>query len=232
MRSMPMTGSAMIATKTLSYSQTARSPMDYLNSFLLLAGVHLLAVASPGPDFAVVLKHSIQYGRRAALWTSTGVGLGILVHVGYCLMGLGLVISQSILMFTVLKYLAAAYLLWIGIQALRSRPQAAGETRLEPAAQLRDLRALKIGFITNVLNPKATLFFLSLFTLVVAPGTPLGVQTFFGLYMALATLLWFAALSLLFSQARVRRWFLRLGHWFDRAIGGVLVALSARVALD
>lgn len=206
--------------------------MEYLNIFLLLAGVHLLAVASPGPDFALVLKHSIQYGRRTALFTSLGVGLGILVHISYCLLGLGLIISQSILVFTALKYLAAAYLLWIGIQALRSQPQSAEQQAFASRAPLADARALKIGFITNVLNPKATLFFLSLFTLVIAPETPLPVQAGLGLYMTVATILWFSGLSLFFSQARVRNWFLRLGHWFDRAIGGVLIALGARVALD
>ena len=88
------------------------------------------------------------------------------------------------------------------------------------------------GFVTNGLNPKATLFFLSLFTLVISPQTPLLVQAGYGLYLALATAVWFCAVALLFSQARVRRGFVRLGHWFDRLMGAVLVGLGIKVAFS
>jgi threonine/homoserine/homoserine lactone efflux protein len=65
---------------------------EYWLEFLTIASVHLLAVASPGPDFAIVLKHSISYGRRAAIVTSIGVGVGILIHVAYSLLGIGILI--------------------------------------------------------------------------------------------------------------------------------------------
>ncbi|AZZ97016.1 LysE family transporter [Pseudoalteromonas sp. R3] len=204
----------------------------YLDEFILIALAHFFAVASPGPDFAVVLKQSISFGRRNALMTSAGVGLGILVHVTYCLLGVALLLSQSPELFNVFKYLAGAYLAYMGVQALRAT--AAPASQQNDAAQLVQesaFSALRRGFLVNALNPKATLFFLSLFTLVIDPDTPQSVQLFYGLYMAVATWLWFSSLSLVLSKAAVRRFFQRAGHWFDRAIGVVLLLLALRLVI-
>ncbi|MDZ7889208.1 MAG: LysE family transporter [Pseudomonas sp.] len=204
----------------------------YWTEFLTVALVHLLAVASPGPDFAIVLRESVSNGRHAGIWTALGVGSGILLHVGYCLLGIGLIVSQSIVLFNLLKWLAAAYLIYIGIRALQARPADPASAELAPLAARSPRAAFVRGFVTNGLNPKATLFFLSLFTLVISPQTPLLVQAGYGLYLALATAVWFCAVALLFSQARVRRGFVRLGHWFDRLMGAVLVGLGIKVAFS
>jgi RhtB (resistance to homoserine/threonine) family protein len=204
----------------------------YWTEFLTVALVHLLAVASPGPDFAIVLRESVSNGRHAGIWTALGVGSGILLHVGYCLLGIGLIVSQSIVLFNLLKWLAAAYLIYIGIRALQARPADPASVELAPLAARSPRAAFVRGFVTNGLNPKATLFFLSLFTLVISPQTPLLVQAGYGLYLALATAVWFCAVALLFSQARVRRGFVRLGHWFDRLMGAVLVGLGIKVAFS
>ena len=204
----------------------------YWTEFLTVALVHLLAVASPGPDFAIVLRESVSNGRHAGIWTALGVGSGILLHVGYCLLGIGLIVSQSIVLFNLLKWLAAAYLIYIGIRALQARPADPAGAELAPLATRSPRAAFARGFVTNGLNPKATLFFLSLFTLVISPQTPLLVQAGYGLYLALATAVWFCAVALLFSQTRVRRGFVRLGHWFDRLMGAVLVGLGIKVAFS
>ncbi|MGL4318808.1 MAG: LysE family translocator [Pseudomonas sp.] len=203
----------------------------YWAEFLTVALIHLLAVASPGPDFAIVVRESVAHGRRAGTWTAVGVGSGIFVHVGYSLLGIGLIVSQSIVLFNALKWLAAAYLFYIGIKALRAKP--AGEGALEVAVDraARSPRgAFMTGFVTNGLNPKATLFFLSLFTVVINPHTPLLVQAGYGVYLACATALWFCLVALLFSQQRVRAGFSRMGHWFDRLMGVVLVGLGIKLA--
>lgn len=203
----------------------------YWAEFLTVALIHLLAVASPGPDFAIVVRESVAHGRRAGTWTALGVGTGIFVHVGYSLLGIGLIVSQSIVLFNALKWLAAAYLFYIGIKTLRARPAAAGALEaLGETGERSPRSAFMTGFITNGLNPKATLFFLSLFTVVINPHTPLSVQAGYGLYLAAATALWFCLVALLFSQARVRAGFARLGHWFDRLMGAVLVGLGVKLA--
>lgn len=205
----------------------------YWTEFFTVALIHLLAVASPGPDFAIVVRESVAFGRRAGIFTALGVGTGIFVHVAYSLLGIGLIVSQSIVLFNALKWLAAAYLLYIGIKALRAKPAdpARAELSLEQAA--RSPRAAFVtGFVTNGLNPKATLFFLSLFTVVIDPHTPLTVQAGYGLYLALATALWFCLVAMLFSQPRVRAGFTRLGHWFDRLMGAVLIGLGVKLAFS
>ncbi|MEC4088464.1 MULTISPECIES: LysE family transporter [Pseudoalteromonas] len=204
----------------------------YLDEFVLIALAHFFAVASPGPDFAVVLKQSISFGRRNALMTSAGVGLGILVHVTYCLLGVALLLAQSPELFNVFKYLAGAYLAYMGIQALRASANPASQQAATPSATEESaMQALRRGFLVNALNPKATLFFLSLFTLVIDPGTPQSVQILYGLYMAVATWLWFSSLSMVLSKATVRSFFQRAGHWFDRGIGVILLLLALRVIL-
>ena len=100
---------------------------QYIQEFLVIALVHLLAVASPGPDFAIVLKQSIQYGRRTALYTSAGIGAGILVHVIYSLVGIGLIIANTPELLTALKYIAAAYFLYIAWHGLRAKPPEANK---------------------------------------------------------------------------------------------------------
>lgn len=206
--------------------------MTFWTEFLTIALVHLLAVASPGPDFAMVLRQSIVSGRRPAIYTSIGIGAGILVHVCYCLLGLGLVISRSVMLFNLVKLVGAVYLLYVGWQSLRARPAAADDLDCRTEApRLPAARALRIGFLTNVLNPKATLFFLSLFSLVIKPETPLWAQLLYGLYMAVATGLWFSALSILLTRPAVRGFFSRFGHWAERVMGAVLLALGVRLAL-
>lgn len=203
---------------------------DYGVEFLQVAGAHLLAVASPGPDFALVLRQSVAHGRRTALWTSAGIGAAILVHVGGALLGLGLLVRGSDFWFAVVKYAGAGYLAWIGWQALRARP-AEPEPGNGPAARVpAGGGAFATGFLTNVLNPKAALFFLSLYALVVSPATPRVLQAAYGAWMAVATAGWFSLVALLFTQEPVRRRYRRHGHWIDRALGLVLLAFAATVA--
>lgn len=204
----------------------------YLNEFLLVALVHLLAVMSPGPDFAVVIRNSVNAGRQAGLMTAAGIGTGILIHVCYSLLGIGLIVSQSVWLFNLLKLLAAAYLIYIGVRALRAQPQGSAIDSACSTVKMAPRQAFLNGFITNGLNPKATLFFLSLFTVIISAQTPLMVQAGYGLYLAFATGTWFVLVAVLFSQPRVRRGFARLGHWFDRLMGVVLIGLGLHLVLS
>ena len=201
---------------------------SYWSEFSQVALAHLLAVASPGPDFAIVLRQSLDRGRGPALRTSLGIAAGILVHVTWAVLGLGLLLQGSRAWFDVVRFAGAAYLAWIGVQALRSRPR---QDPGPPAAGAAPSRgAFRAGLFTNLLNPKATLFFISLFALVVRPETPRWVQAGYGLWMALATGAWFSLVALFFTRDAVRRRFLRHGHWIDRALGVLFLAFAASLA--
>ncbi|MBC7193682.1 LysE family transporter [Marinobacter sp.] len=204
---------------------------DYRAEFATVAIVHLLAVASPGPDFAIMIRQALLQSRRNALLSAVGIGTGIFVHITYSLLGIGIIIQQSLTLFSILKLIGALYLTWIAIQCLRSNAGAIHvDTDNTPAQS--GFAAFRLGFLTNVLNPKATLFFVSLFSVVISPGTPVGVQAAYGLYMALATGLWFALVARFFTLPRVRRAFGRFGHWLDRLMGGVLLALAGQLLLS
>ncbi len=203
----------------------------YVSEFLLIAVVHFLAMASPGPDFAMVVRQSVAHGRNVATWTSLGIGTGILLHVGYSLLGIGVVVSQSIVAFTIMKFAGAAYLIYIGIQSLCAGPrESAAMNTGTPVNTLAPGRAYRAGFLTNALNPKVTLFFLSLFTVVIDSATPIYIQAFYGVYMAIVTMVWFVFLSMLLGHWRVRALFRRFGHWIERATGLILITLGARLA--
>jgi RhtB (resistance to homoserine/threonine) family protein len=206
---------------------------EYGLEFLTIASVHLLAVASPGPDFAIVLKHSISFGRRAAIITSIGIGVGILIHVAYSLLGIGILIKTTPLLFQAFSYVAAAYLLFLGWGSIRSpAPKISNNVEVEKVVQLiTDTKAFMVGFLTNGLNPKATLFFLSVFAVVVSVDTPNVVKLAYGLYLALATGTWFCVLSLLLSSKKVTQFMGKKGHWFDRVMGVVLILLAIRLVL-
>ena len=97
-----------------------------LDQLLVIVSVTFLVMLSPGPDMVLVLRHTFVGGRRAGLQTSMGILSGNLVHITYCVLGIGLLISQSILAFSALKYAAAAYLIYLGIMSFRS-----GDKRLD-----------------------------------------------------------------------------------------------------
>lgn len=211
-----------------------------MQEFLLVAGIHLLAVMSPGPDFAMVVRNSLVYSRRTGILAAVGLGLGILLHVFYSLLGIGLIISQSVVLFNTIKLVGAAYLIYIGVKSLFAKKESAKEIESELQEEFsgeqakKDLstwQAVRMGFLTNALNPKATLFFLALFTQVINPETALGVKAIYGLEMSVVTFAWFAVVALLLTHRRVNKAFAGVKHYVERFFGAVLIALGIKVAL-
>lgn len=206
-----------------------------MRELLLVAGIHLLAVMSPGPDFAMVLRNSVVYSRRVGVLAAVGLGLGILLHVTYSLLGIGLVISQSVLLFNVIKYLGALYLIYIGIKSLFAKKESKPETGSELTQvkkKMSDFEAIRMGFLTNALNPKATLFFLALFTQVINPDTATVIKMLYGLEMSLATVAWFAFVALTLTHRHIQKVFVRFRHNLERAFGVALVGLGIKVAVS
>ena len=202
-----------------------------MTELLAVVTITLLAVISPGPDFAMVSRNSLLLSRRAGVLTACGIGAGVVIHVSYTLVGVGVLIQQSLWLFTLLKAIGAAYLIYLGVSMLRHAGAAAAAPSQADTAATSDFAALKIGFLTNVLNPKTTIFIVSLFMQVVNPQTPLSVQIGYGLFIAVAHILWFAAVALLFSAPGVNARLLRLRKGIDRAFGGLLIAFGALLAV-
>lgn len=211
--------------------------MSYIEQFFLIAAVHLLAVASPGPDLAIILKQSIRYDRRTAIYTSFGIATGILLHVTYSLIGIGLIIASDERLFTALKYLAASYFCYIAWHSLRAKkPEVIGDESQNVDSVIDDIpspkKAFFTGFLVNGLNVKATLFFVSLFSVIIIPETPFAIKLSYGLYMTVATAAWFIFLSYLLTQTSVRSLLQVKGYLLDRLMGAVLLFLAIQLVLS
>ena len=197
---------------------------------LAVATITILAVISPGADFAMVTRNSMILSRRAGVLTATGISLGVLVHVAYSMAGIGLLIAKSIVLFSLIKFAGAAYLIYLGFTMLRATKADPTEAA-NSVAPLSDLAALKIGFFTNALNPKTTLFVVALFTQVISPSTPVAVQLGYGAFMSLAHFVWFALVAYAFSSDAARRFVVSSRHIIERSIGAALVALGLGLAM-
>ena len=202
-----------------------------LNEFILLSIAHIIAVASPGADFAVVVKNTLRSGRNIGMMTAIGIGSGISIHLIYTLLGIALILSQSPVLFNTIKIIGAVYLLWIAWQAFHSRAKTA-QTHTESHIEMTAFQAFRQGFITNVFNPKVTVFFLVLFTNIVSQETPIFIQSLFGLWLVLYTMFWFVLVAWVFSRQKVLAWYESHGHDVDWGMGAFLVFIAVKLIFD
>ncbi|UPA24175.1 LysE family translocator [Shinella oryzae] len=209
---------------------------SYLLELASLMAIFSFAIVSPGADLAMVMRQSLVHGRRAAIVTSFGVGASLMFHVTYTILGLGLIISQSIYLFNIVKWCGVAYLIYIGIKALRAGKAdlslEAVEGREGAKSDQSALRAFGLGFLANALNPKAVFFFLSIFSTVVSAHTPIAVKFGYGLVMATCLIAWFVGVSLFMTTPRMRTAFSRASQWIDRTSGLVFIALGIKLATE
>ena len=202
----------------------------YANEFLIVGTVTLLAAMSPGPDFIVVMRNSLTYSLRTGVFTAVGIALGLAIHVLYSLIGIGFIIAQSIVLFTLTKYVGAAYLMYIGYQALTTKSQHA-TNEIRTKTDISGFKAIRIGFLTNVLNPKATIFFLGLFTQVIDPATPLRIQVLYGAEIMIVGGAWFVVLAFMVNRKHVRSLVARTQHRIEQVMGAALILLGVKLGL-
>ena len=159
------------------------------------------------------------------------MGTSLLFHIGYTILGIGIIVSKSLFLFAMLKWAGAAYLIYLGIKALREPALMIDENQdADAQARLPAWKLFATGFVTNALNPKPVLFFLSLFSALVSPHTPALVQASYGFGMATSLILWFVGVSFVFTSKPVRQKFVKLGAWFNRATGVLFIGLGLRLA--
>jgi RhtB (resistance to homoserine/threonine) family protein len=206
--------------------------MSHTAEFLSLMAVFLVAAVTPGADFACVMRESVVHGRRAGVLAAIGVGSAIMVHVAYTVLGIGLVVAHSVVAFTIVKWAGAAYLVWLGVKSFRAPAPTLPISGAHDPASRPLHRSLTIGAMTNLLNPKATLFFVSLFSTIVSPDTSVALQFGYGAAMSVVLAAWFTIVAVFLTTGAARAAFARAGRWFNRATGLVLIGLGLRVALQ
>ncbi|MFL2595940.1 MAG: LysE family translocator [Flavobacteriaceae bacterium] len=164
--------------------------------------IHLVALISPGPDFVVACRNTLLYSRTIGIYTAIGFGLGILVHISYAVFGLSWLIANHAFVFAIIQYMGAAYLIYIGILSLRDFESKVESNTTASPHSMAAVKAVRMGFITNVLNPKATLFFLSLFSSMLTPAVSNSSLIALSILLVGSTMLWFSIVALLISHPR------------------------------
>ena len=196
--------------------------------FLTVAILHLFAVASPGPDFVLITRQSLRYNRKVAIWTSLGIGTGILFHSLLAITGLVLLITSNELFSIILKIIGSLYLLYLGFNSiLRSKEESNIEEEITNTYKLNGFLA---GLITNITNIKAILFFITVFSVVLDTGNNLYLLLY-GAYMALATFIWFSIISFVFTSEGFKGRFSSFLSLFEKIIGFTLILLSLQILI-
>lgn len=196
-----------------------------------LAILGVLIVISPGADFVLVLKNSINQGRKAGIWTAIGVSLAICVHIGYSMLGISYLISQNQMLFNVVRYAGSAYLIYLGIKGIISAGNCA-EIEKVTENHIKVSQFLAQGFLCNVLNPKTMLFFLSIFSQVITPDTSEShTALMYGVYMIVLHGVWFSIVAVLFTSEVLQARLLKMKKKLNQMCGVGLCSFGAMLAI-
>ncbi|QYK00224.1 LysE family translocator [Shewanella psychrotolerans] len=198
---------------------------------LSLAVIHTVALASPGPDFALVVKLATQTQRKTALAAALGLAVAITLHTLLSLTGISLIIKSAENLYIAVQLIGAAYLAWMGLGAIH-----------EAVTHWRDKKQLKIittshhkltalqGFIqglsTNLLNPKAMVFFITLFSTLISPTVNLETKAAITLLMFLLSLSWFSLIALVLSKPAIQQKMQRATPMINLITGLLFVSVT------
>ncbi|MGM3182186.1 threonine export protein RhtC [Dickeya oryzae] len=202
--------------------------------FLTVALVHLIALMSPGPDFFFVSQTAMSRSRREALMGVLGITLGVLVWAAIALLGLHLLLERMAWLHRIVTVGGGVYLCWMGWQLLRSalRQRAHPEDGTVEVVLPQRGKTFMRGLLTNLSNPKALIYFGSVFSLFV--GDDVGAAARWGLFtlISLETLLWFSVVALVFALPVMRRGYQRLAKWVDGLAGALFTGFGIHLIMS
>ena len=205
-----------------------------IHEFWLFIVSGLLLNVTPGPDMAYIVGRSVQLGRRGGAVAALGISTGCLVHVFAAAIGLSALLAASSAAFALVKWAGAAYLCFIGVKMLLSRPPAPTDDAVTASGEMSLRQVFWQGWLTDVLNPKVALFFLAFLPQFVAADSPHKTAAFLllGLIFIFNGMLWCLGVAAFAASAagRIRRSGRALA-WINRALGGLFVYLGVRVAM-
>src|SRR5690242_3996481 len=203
-----------------------------MNLFLTIAVVHLIALLSPGPDFFFVSQTAVSRSRKQALFGVLGITLGITLWSALALLGLQLVLHRLAWLQRLVAMAGGLYLAWMGLRMLRGAFSHAPVPPGQPAAPPGGERAaLRAGLLTNLANPKAMVYFGSVFSAFL--GDQVGASMRWALWALIVTetFVWFALVAAFFALPGMRRGYLRLARWIDGLAGAVFIAFGLHLIL-
>ena len=196
--------------------------------FITVALLHLFAVASPGPDFFLIARQSTLYGRDISIWASLGISIGILMHSFLSIAGIYVLLSLYPDFIFYMKIIASLYIASIGVRTLLVNNQ----IEISSLSDQKNITATKsfvMGFFTNALNPKAFLFFIMVFTLISNTNPSNETKILLGIYMAVATFIWFTLISISFSKISKGEFIKKNLPYLEKIIGVILILIALQI---
>ena len=196
--------------------------------FITVALLHLFAVASPGPDFFLIARQSTLYGRDISIWASLGISIGILMHSFLSIVGIYVLLSLYPDFIFYMKIIASLYIASIGVRTLLVNSQ----IEISPLSDQKNITATKsfvMGFFTNALNPKAFLFFIMVFSLISNTNPSNETKILLGIYMAVATFIWFTLISISFSKISKGEFIKKNLPYLEKIIGVILILIALQI---
>lgn len=196
--------------------------------FFTVALMHLFAVASPGPDFFLISRQSILYGKNISIWASLGISMGILMHSLLSIAGIYMILSLYPYLLFYMKIIASLYIAFLGIRTL----MISNNIKIDISANKIDISFFKsffTGFLTNALNPKAFLFFIMVFALISNTTESLVIKMALGVYMSVATFIWFTFISISFAKISQGAVIKKIIPYLEKIVGVLLILISLQI---
>lgn len=198
-----------------------------LSLFVTVAVVQIVALASPGPDFFFISQTAASQSRRDAFKGVIGITLAVAIWAAVALLGLNLILKQMAWLHQLILLAGGAYLMWMGIQMIKSarQPQSVG-AEVTPVTSSRKKNIFLRGLLTNLSNPKAIIYFGSIFSLIVGDDVSSATRTAIFILIVAETLIWFSLVATLFSLPWVKAKYQKLAKWIDGIAGTLFVAFG------
>ncbi len=208
--------------------------MNEASILATLAGVHFIALMSPGPDVALVVQNATRYGRQTGVYIALGLSFGILLHSLLSLTGVSYLVHQQPVLFAILQFCGGSYLLYLGVGALkatfRNWKRTSSTPKEDSALLLSNKRqAFSRGFMTNILNPKALVFFVSLMSTLVPASMSLTGKSIALLILWGLSLVWFATLAWMLSTKHLQAKLHSVSHYIDILCGAVFSLIGSMI---
>ncbi|MBL0646310.1 LysE family translocator [Aeromonas caviae] len=201
-----------------------------LTSWLALAAICVMGAISPGPSLALIIRNTVQGGQGHGVATALGHGLGVGIYALITALGLAILITQTPLLFDLIRYGGAAFLAWLGIKALLARP-AGGEAGKEGGHPPRGRQGAFEGFMVAFLNPQLAIFFIALFSQFVHADTGWREGGIMMLTAGGIDALWYVLVALVLSRGPVLAWLKAKSTVIDKVSGLVLLGLALKVVI-
>lgn len=206
-----------------------------MNNYHLIVSilvVHVLAWFTPGPQIALIIRNSLLYSRRTGVFTATGFAIGNFLHTLYSVAGIALLVSQIPMAYNFIKFLGVGYLTYLGIKTFFMKVHVQSVGNQQEGHDISPFSAFKLGFVTNILNPKASLFFASIYSSVMAAGIAPWALGFLMVAMPLNSFVMASLWSLFFTQKWMRAFYAQYQSIFNKFLGGSLILFALIVAFS